>query len=108
MGRSIAETFGLNELGMVIVLVVIAVLLAVITHFVSARRARPAAQAPEEQPQAAPAPEEPAAPVPEGPVTVQCKLTNCDEPTAALIIAIVADSLGDDFKGMQVTSIKQL
>ena len=108
MDRSIAETLGLSEVGVILVLVVIAIALAVITRVVTAKRkqaeqahsARPAQPVPE------PAPAQPAASG--APSVAQCRLTNCDDATAALIIAIVADSLGEEFNGMQVTSIKQI
>ena len=101
MDRSIAETLGLSEVGVLAALAVVAVILALITRFVTARRSRQAAQA-----QTASAPPEPAAPA--APIVARCTLVNCDETTAALIIAIVADSMGDEFSGKQVTSIRQL
>ena len=107
MDRSIAETLGLSEVGVILVLVVIAIVLAVITRLVTASRAKKAAQAACAQPD-----DEKAGsvipPSPSAPISAQCKLTNCDDATAAMIIAIVADSLGEEFNGMQVTSIKQI
>ena len=44
MDRSIAETLGLSEVGVILVLVVIAIVLAVITRLVTASRAKKAAQ----------------------------------------------------------------
>ncbi len=108
MEKSIAQTLGLSELGMLVVLAVLAIGLAVITYIVSSARGKRAAQA---TPGQAAQPETRAAPVPPdpgGPIIAQCKLVNCDEQTAALIIAIVTDTLGDDFNGKQVTSIRQL
>ncbi|HIT31410.1 MAG TPA: hypothetical protein IAC25_01015 [Candidatus Enterenecus stercoripullorum] len=109
MEKSIAQTLGLSELGMLAVLAVLAIALAVITYIVSsARNKRAAAQA---APGQAAQPETqvpPITPAPGGPILAQCKLVNCDEQTAALIIAIVADTLGDDFNGKQVTSIRPL
>ena len=43
MDRSIAETLGLSEVGVILVLVVIAIVLAVITRLVTASRAKKAA-----------------------------------------------------------------
>ncbi len=117
--QTIAETLNLSELGMVVLLALTVAVLALLAQLLSTRRQKrtaPPAPQPESTPtpRAAPtatAPESiptPAPVAPLGPVCVQCKLIRCDDQTAAIIIAIVADTLGDAFIGKQVTSIRQL
>ena len=65
-----------------------------------------------EEPKAAPAPAAPAAPVPAAPASDEMfssgslKLKNCDEKTAAMIMAIVADSTGIPLEELVFKSIK--
>ena len=97
------EALGISALGLVIVFAALAALMAVITVMAKLMNrpekavAAPAAEA------AAPQPA-----VPAGPIVAQCRLTDCDEKSAAMIIAIVADMLGDEFEGQQVVSIRQI
>ncbi len=65
-----------------------------------------------EEPKAAPAPAAPAAPVPAAPASDEMfssgslKLKNCDEKTAAMIMAIVADDTGIPLNELVFKSIK--
>ena len=65
-----------------------------------------------EEPKAAPAPAAPAAPVPAAPASDEMfssgslKLKNCDEKTAAMIMAIVADDTGLPLNELVFKSIK--
>ena len=65
-----------------------------------------------EEPKAAPAPAAPAAPVPAAPASDEMfssgslKLKNCDEKTAAMIMAIVADDSGIPLEELVFKSIK--
>ena len=65
-----------------------------------------------EEPKAAPAPAAPAAPVPAAPASDEMfssgslKLKNCDEKTAAMIMAIVADDTGIPLSELVFKSIK--
>lgn len=65
-----------------------------------------------EEPKAAPAPAAPAAPAPAAPASDEMfssgslKLKNCDEKTAAMIMAIVADDTGIPLNELVFKSIK--
>ena len=99
----------------VAVLAVLAVIIAVLSRITNRATAQPQAATPAPQPAVAPAEAVPApAPKPQGkpiPVTQsrgKCDLVAGDDKTAAMIMAIVADQMGEPLNTLRFRSIRPI
>ena len=99
----------------VAVLAVLAVIIAVLSRITNRATAQPQAATPVPQPAVAPAEAVPApAPKPQGkpiPVTQsrgECDLVAVDDKTAAMIMAIVADQMGEPLNTLRFRSIRPI
>lgn len=117
---SVGEALAVAGLGIVVVMVVLALLAGIImimSRIITRMTKEPAAQAPVAPAAPAPAPVQAAAPQaakPQGkpiPATQsrgECDLVAVDEQTAAMIMAIVADQLGEPLNTLRFQSIRRI
>lgn len=108
----LSTAFGYSVLGMLIVFAVLAVLMLLVQLMAKLQSGRDDAAAPDAQtaavPSAAPAAAEPV-PAPPAPGTAgTLKLYNVSERDAAMIMAIVADSLGKPLNELRFISIREV
>ena len=113
-GQHLTTAEMLMNAGIVILVVFVVLLLMYILISISGKiiQAITSTGKKKEEPKAAPAPAAPAAPVPAAPASDEMfssgslKLKNCDEKTAAMIMAIVADDTGIPLNELVFKSIK--
>lgn len=112
---TVSESLVTAVLGIAVVMAVLALLAGIITvmsKVVSRMAKEEQAPAPKAAAVPAPAPAAPAKPqgkpIPETQSRGQCDLTTVDDKTAAMLMAIVADQMGEPLNTLRFTSIRPI